>query len=169
MAAQLGVAGSEIFPKQVEVLADRGDMGNWIVMPYYGDTFGGKLREQVGLRKTGAELTVDQFLKLAEERKVDPRWIEERAKIAPRPSVASKKAKTGNTATDAGGPFSDGPVCLQTLVENGGARRGGQNNALLSMMGIYFKRKNPDGWKKDLDYANQHYLTPAGSRRGWRG
>jgi|TARA_R110001592_G_scaffold13613_3_gene62280 hypothetical protein len=36
-AAMLGFGGSEIFPKQTEILADRGDIGQWINMPYFGD------------------------------------------------------------------------------------------------------------------------------------
>jgi len=35
-AAALGFGGSEIFPKQTEILADRGDIGQWINMPYFG-------------------------------------------------------------------------------------------------------------------------------------
>lgn len=36
MAAALGFGGSEIFPKQTHILADRGDVGQWINMPYFG-------------------------------------------------------------------------------------------------------------------------------------
>jgi hypothetical protein len=36
-ASALGFGGSEIFPKQTEILADRGDIGQWINMPYFGD------------------------------------------------------------------------------------------------------------------------------------
>src|SRR5208282_3298699 len=52
MMAALGHARCEIFPKQTSILADRGDLGSWMVMPYFGDTFGGKLREQVGFKST---------------------------------------------------------------------------------------------------------------------
>ena len=36
-AAALGFGGSEIFPKQTEILANRGDIGQWINMPYFGN------------------------------------------------------------------------------------------------------------------------------------
>jgi hypothetical protein len=36
LAAGLGIAGSEIFPKQAELLSDRGDQGTWMIMPYFG-------------------------------------------------------------------------------------------------------------------------------------
>ena len=37
IAAALGFGGSEIFPKQAYILADRGDVGQWINMPYFGN------------------------------------------------------------------------------------------------------------------------------------
>ncbi len=36
MAAALGYGSSEIFPKQTQILAERGDVGQWINMPYFG-------------------------------------------------------------------------------------------------------------------------------------
>ena len=35
LAAGLGYGGVEIFPKQREVLVDRGDIGSWLNMPYF--------------------------------------------------------------------------------------------------------------------------------------
>ena len=35
IAALLGYAGSEVFPKQQEILVDRGDTGNFLNMPYF--------------------------------------------------------------------------------------------------------------------------------------
>ena len=37
MAIILGYEGSEIFPKQTEILVDRGDTGNFLNLPYYND------------------------------------------------------------------------------------------------------------------------------------
>ena len=36
IAALLGYAGSEVFPKQQQILVDRGDTGNFLNMPYFG-------------------------------------------------------------------------------------------------------------------------------------
>ena len=36
MSAALGYGSSEIFPKQTQILAERGDVGQWINMPYFG-------------------------------------------------------------------------------------------------------------------------------------
>jgi hypothetical protein len=157
----LGVGGSEIFPKQTELSADRDDLGNWMVRPYFGQTYDDKLREQVGLRKTGTELTLGQFLDAAEAARVEPssleRWARQKAK------KASPASRAGPGPSDE--PFADGPPCLQAMVREGGVPSGGQNNALLNM-GTYYKKADPNGWKERLHKANNEFLDPPGSFDG---
>lgn len=160
LAASLGRAGDEIFPKQTQILEDKGDVGNWMVMPYYGDTYGGKIREQVGLRKTGAEMTAEEFCDVAEKARVPT------GKFISKFEALGKRRKTpgGAAAAPVGGPFSDGPPCLQHLAAEK-VGRGQQSNALL-MMGIYFKRLDPANWKQLLEDANREHLDPPGSAEG---
>jgi hypothetical protein len=73
----------EIFPKQVEIDVDRKDVGNWIVMPYFGDTFGGKLKTQVGLKRSGAEMTTEEFVRKCEASRTIARGIREQAAASP--------------------------------------------------------------------------------------
>ena len=155
LAAQLGIASSEIFPKQTQILTERGDLGNWMVMPYFGSTYGGKLREQVGLRKTGAELTVEQFLDLAEKNRIECDRLQEWQELPTARRTANKIIRE---------PFADGPVCLQMLAKLG-IQAGGQNNALFHM-GIYYKKSDPQNWKIRLEEANRSHLTPPGSTDG---
>lgn len=150
LAAALGIAGSEIFPKQAQILAERGDLGSWMVMPYYGDTFGGKLKEQVGLRKTGGELTAEEFLRAAEKARVDDATTLVRTKPPAHPDKPG-----GKTARE---PFDDGPPCLQHLAR-AGVEQGGQNNTLF-MMGLYLRRKDPADWKEKLEACNARHMTP---------
>lgn len=70
IAAVLGLAGCEIFPKQTHILAERGDVGNWMVMPYFGSTYNGKIHEQVGLNTNGSTMTIEEFIAKCEESKV---------------------------------------------------------------------------------------------------
>lgn len=150
VSAALGIAGSEIFPKQTALLAERGDLGSWMVMPYYGDTFGGKLREQVGLKRTGSEMTDLEFLSAAEKAR-----IADVATIAvSRPPVRGEKR--GEKAEHE--PFDDGPPCLQHLARQG-VERGGQNNTLF-MMGLYYRRLDPADWQSRLEEANRKFFTP---------
>lgn len=159
LAAQLGKARSEIFPKQTQVLDERGDVGNWMVMPYFGDTYGGRLKEQVGLRKTGAEMTAEEFCRLAESRRVSTSDLVSLGKRR-----AARAAKTPGRAPASDEAFGDGPPCLQNLATIGIAP-GGQSNALL-MMGIYFKKAFPADWKQRLEDANRTHLQPPGSAEG---
>jgi len=70
---QLGLKEeTEIFPKQTE----NKDVGNGIAMPY-GTDFGGKIRQQVGLKKTGAEMELSEFLQRADNSKVSPEQLAE--------------------------------------------------------------------------------------------
>ena len=59
----------EIFPKQDSLKDD--EIGNGICAPYARD-FGGKLKDQRGLKKTGAAMEPAEFLRCAEERRLTP-------------------------------------------------------------------------------------------------
>lgn len=161
VAASIGIGGSEIFPKQRRVLTEKGDLGSWIIMPYFGNTYDGKLREQVGLRYTGAELTLEEFLRAAERQKVSPEKLQE-IMANRRGRKTSSKARNGVKAVeDESEPFGDGPPCLQHLAREKVAN-GGRNNALF-MMGIYYKKKYPNEWREHLDEANKEFLQNPGS------
>lgn len=147
IAASLGLGACEIFPKQSKLLTDRGEMGSWIIMPYYGGTFKGKLKLQHGLKKTGAEMTITEFIRTAEKARVEPDKL---AEIRVKKPTAAKRAKT---------PFADGPPCLQHMVAQGPIGQGGQNNTLFHM-GVYYKRAFPEDWKTKLEEANHKFMKP---------
>jgi hypothetical protein len=69
-AKLLGLKNVEIFPKQKKLKNGRG--GNCLTMPYVGTTFDGKMRDQVGINKSGGGMTPGQFLNCAEARRVAP-------------------------------------------------------------------------------------------------
>jgi hypothetical protein len=173
LAAQLGIAGSEIFPKQTTLLVERGETGSWIIMPYFGGDFGGKLKVQVGLRANGGEIPLAEFVRTAEKMRQTPSQIEEiliaattaKPKSAPGSGSKRKSGGKGPSAADEEGPFGDGPPCLMNMVRAGGVKSGGQNDALCHMA-TYYKKKNPDTWKEELARANELYLSPPGSKAG---
>jgi hypothetical protein len=97
LAAQLGLdlKKVEIFPKQTEL--KNGGRGNCITAPYVGTTFNDKMRGQAGLKKTGAELTLGEFLNAAEALRVMPVKLAEL-----KAQAARKKSKSkGNGGDDA--------------------------------------------------------------------
>lgn len=157
LAASLGFAGSEIFPKQTKILLEQGDQGNWMVMPYYGGDFGGKLKMQHGLKKSGAEMTIGEFLSLAEKRKVTQDQIVELVKAkTTAPTAAKTNGKTNGKGPSV--PYGDGPPCLQHLAASG-FPEGGRNNALFHI-GVYLKKAHPTDWPKHLEHDNQAYMKP---------
>lgn len=171
IAAALGIADSEIFPKQSTLLVDRGDEGSWMIVPYYGGDFGGKLQMQFGLRANGGEIGLPEFVRIAEKLRQSPEQLE--ALMDTRAVAAPARGKRGNgvkgdkgpSGADEAGPFGDGPPCIAHMIADGGIKAGGQNNALCHMA-TYYKRKFPDTWQQELELANNQYLVPAGSEAG---
>jgi hypothetical protein len=62
-ASRFGLGGAEVFPKQTATNVERGDNASWMIMPYFGSTYGGKIYPQECLRQTGAALTLDEFVR----------------------------------------------------------------------------------------------------------
>ena len=60
MAIILGYEGSEIFPKQTEILVERGDTGNFLNLPYYNEMKG--LR--YAINDNGAGCSLEEFYQL---------------------------------------------------------------------------------------------------------
>lgn len=160
LAASLGFAGCEIFPKQTKVIEERGDKPNWIVMPYFGSDYDGKLKMQRGLKKTGAEMTIGEFLTLAEKRRVTTKQMAELVKTDKPPAAANGKKNLNGNANGKRPklPYGDGPPCLQHLASSG-FPEGGRNNALFHI-GVYLKKANPTDWQKQLEQDNQLYMKP---------
>jgi hypothetical protein len=172
LSAKLGVSGSEIFPKQTQIMAKRGDFGNWMCMPYLGTTFDGVLYEQVGIKPGGFEMVVEEYIARAEEIRLTAAAVTAMAQVAQGGPAARKvngeasggKIDRSRPVVAGSGPFSDGPPCLQHLAALG-VEPGQQNNALLNF-GIYCKKAYPDDWKAQLENINHTYLKPPGSAEG---
>ena len=107
-AANLGVAGTEIFPKQTE-RHSLGDIGNWINLPYFGDTRKAVIPREVDKITTYYEPDLERFLDIAEmsaEVVTDDWLIDNTDPVGSRVSTDDKKEEL----------FLDGPPCLQRLI-----------------------------------------------------
>lgn len=135
MAAILGVGTSEIFPKQTTILAERGDLGNWLNMPY----FSGDKTDRYAIKETMGGMTLSEFLNYAEGKRVDDVW-----------KIESPKQ------TDEG--LTDGPPCLQHLSNNG-FPEGTRNNGLFAL-GVFCKKKFGEDWEEVLERYNQQFMSP---------
>src|SRR5581483_216913 len=129
--AALRLGKVEVFPKQAVVRLDEGDLGNWLNMPYFGQS-------RPLLTDNGTPVPVDGF--------------PEAVIVTPATDVREHKLKLEDS------PIKDGPPCLQTLSLSG-FPEGGRNNGLFNL-GIYAKRSNPNHWKQVVIRYNQELLKP---------
>lgn len=109
-AANLGAAGTEVFPKQNERYSDE-DVGNWINLPYFGDTRKAVIPSKTGSVVEFVELPLEQFLDIAEEasKGVTDDWLKANSKV-------HASQRTGGDPVEDKDLWYDGPPCLQRLV-----------------------------------------------------
>ena len=139
MAEVLGYAGSEIFPKQTEILAERGDVGNFLNLPYHGGTRGLRYTFKAG----GEAASLESFYSIYDE------WAQTKEEIEKIKIKKPKKVKEF---------FEDGPPCLNKLADEGFGE-GSRNNGLFNV-GVYRKKSNPDNWEDMLVADNQEVMDP---------
>ena len=142
IAASLGWGDCEIYPKQNQVLADRGDLGNWLNMPYLG----GHDTERYAVKKTMAAYSLSEFLNFAEKSRVALGEIQ----------ITRQRKKSSAEATDE--TLNDGPPCLQHLSEVGFPD--GTRNMGLFALGVFCKKKYGSKWKEMLEKYNQAFMKP---------
>ena len=109
ISAALGYGQSEIFPKQIKLHLDRGDVGNFLNLPYYDAESG--LR--YAIKDDGTSATLEEFIALYDQYKLNNEQI-----------LALQVEDIKDT------PIKDGPPCLQTLCESK-ISEGGRNNGLI--------------------------------------
>ena len=134
----LGYQGVEIFPKQTEILVERGDTGNFLNLPYHNQTKG--LR--YAFDDNGAAMSLEEFYKLYD---IYAQTKEEVEKI----EIKETKIEEA---------FKDGPPCLNRLARDGFGE-GSRNNALFNIA-IFFKQSDPDTWQDKVVAANIKYMVP---------
>ena len=138
MAVILGYEGSEIFPKQTEILVERGDTGNFLNLPYHNQMKG--LRYAIDDEGNGC--TLEEFYKLYDKYAREKSAIEE---------IKIEKQKIEEA-------FPSGPPCLNKLASIGFGE-GSRNNALFNVA-VYYKQSNPDTWEDEIVKANMEYMEP---------
>lgn len=136
IAAILGHGGSEIFPKQEQLLVERGDVGNFINLPY----FDADLTTRPALDAKGNELSLEEFLDKAEKIAVTPNKF--------------LSIEIADSSTDMPGA----PPCLLILAMK--SFGSGERNLAMTQMAIYRKQQDPAHWQQQLEKDNQTYCNP---------
>lgn len=127
MASKLGVSGCEIFPKQDSLNIEKGDLGNWLNMPY----FNGERRCVILDGDELKELSLDEFLPYANSKRLSP-------------DAWSKFVTTTKERIDDLNSVLDGaPPCIQYILKTQGIREGNRNK-LMYNIAIYCKKRYPE-------------------------
>ena len=134
VAAALGYSSVEVFPKQSTILIEKGDLGNFLNLPYYN----AKSTTRYAYKDDGTAASLPEFIELYNKYAVD-----DIDKIAIQVSTDIIK---------------DGPPCLQQLCTQG-FPEGTRNNGLFNI-GVYLRKFDADKWKILLEEYNRNYMTP---------
>lgn len=146
MAALLGYGSAEVFPKQRIVHTERGDLGSWLNMPY----FGGEETDRYGVKPGGLAMTLGEFLTAAEAARRPSEYLRHEHRV--------KKAK-GSGGEEKGNPdFGDGPPCMQHLA-NVGFPQGTRNKGLFALAS-FAKKKYGTQWVETLERWNRDHFDP---------
>jgi|TARA_R110002020_G_scaffold158028_4_gene341072 hypothetical protein len=137
VASLLGYGESEIFPKQIKLNLERGDVGNFLNMPYYDHEDG--LR--YAIKDDGTAATIEEFFELHKEYVCTPEQLS---------AVLIEE--------DTSQPIENGPPCLQVLCREK-ISEGGRNNGLFNI-GVYLRKAYPDSWETEILNYNMQYLDP---------
>jgi hypothetical protein len=107
IAAEMGYGGCETFPKQIKLFLERGDVGNFLNLPYYDAEEG--LRYVI--KDDGQSGTIEEFFALHETYVQDPEQLQSLTVAKEESNIIVK----------------DGPPCLQTLctqkISEGGQKQ----------------------------------------------
>ena len=135
IASALGYGEAEIYPRQAQILVERGDVGNWINLPYFDEAK--TVRYAYGF-ESGA-LTLEDFIKHVNKMRVTEEEL-------------LKLSLTENQ------DLKDGPPCLQHLIKQG-FPEGTRNNGLMNL-GVYARKAFGDDWQAHVEEYNTKYLQP---------
>ena len=139
LAASIGYGQAEIFPKQTQLLLERGDRGSTLNMPYFGGE--NSTRYAYGLK--GEALSPEEFLERVKDITLTAKQLE---KLEASPLVGDIEW------------LDQAPPCIQHLVVQGFPK--GTRNSGLFNVGVFLRKKYPDEWEKRLEQTNLDYMQP---------
>ena len=140
LASEIGcAAGTEIFPKQIVLVLERGDTGNFLNLPYFDHEDG--LR--YAFKLDGAAATLEEFVEMAEAASIT---AEELTHLLDKETVEVDER------------IKNGPPCLQILLRQG-FPEGTRNNGLFNL-GVYLRKAFPNDWETKILEYNQAVLEP---------
>ena len=138
MAAMLGHAGKELYPKQDYIRADKNQIGSWLNVPYHG----GDKSVRCALNDNAEPLNIENFFKLYDQ------------KVLGEKDLIQWKANIISEEDD----LLEAPPCLVTLLSSK-VKQGKRNDTMFNV-GVYLRKRFPDQWKTKLHSYNSKYMDP---------
>lgn len=136
ISAFLGHGGCEIFPKQEQILVERGDVGNFINLPYFDQD----QTMRYAIKEDGEEATFDEFLQMVKDRTCTPDDF-----------VSLTLGKKIDE-------FNEWPPCMQSLFSDGVPE--GTRNTVMFGTCVACKKEQPENWKARLEEINTKHVDP---------
>ena len=140
LASDLGLSSCEIFPKQREIMVHKNDLGNWLNIPYQQAA----RTTRYAMYDNGQGVPITDLIQFVEKYKVTPEEF--------------NSITVGGAEEQMEDEFNQFPPCLQALIRNG-CTDGYRNNALTAFATLA-KKRNPDGWQKEVWDRNDSFNEP---------
>ena len=137
LASGIGHSSSEIFPKQDFILLERGDVGNFLNLPFHNV----ENSIRYSFKEDGTASTLEEFFILYDKKAIEPQQINN-IKIKVKEEL-----------------LPNGPPCLQHLCSQSFPQ--GSRNLGLFNLGVYARKAFPDDWEKKVEEYNQKYMKPS--------
>jgi len=141
MAAILGHAKREIYPKQDYVRFDKNDLPSWLNVPYHG----GNNTTRYALDNNGNKLSVEGFFKFYDQKVVSEKDLIQQ-------TIIQSDTKDENDL------LKGAPPCLITLLKDGIAEGG--RNEMMYNVGVYLKKRYPNEWQGKIYVYNEQFMKP---------
>lgn len=132
MSSKLGVGGCEIFPKQDKLEKEKGGLGNWLNMPYFGETRHGVLLKD----DTLIEQDIDDFLSYAFSKRLSKETLD----------GIIGNLRTGIDELEE--VLAGAPPCLQHLLQQGIPT--GSRNSILFNVAVYCRKRFGEDFRAEF-------------------
>lgn len=145
MASALGYAKAEIFPKQDSILIEKGDVGNFINMPY----FDAENTLRYAMNEAGEAMTVEEFLDAVDRNRVDLSAMEFLSYVdedTPKDDVPERAW------------LKEVPPCIRHKLREGAIET--ERNHWAFQYTVFAKKKDIDNWKGLVEEFNAREFSP---------
>lgn len=145
MAAFLGLAKHVIHPRQVTIAEGKGELGQWLNMPY----FDSEHSNRYALNEDGRKIEVTEFNLICRNKSVTLEQLTALRLPGAAPDPESKMPVD----------LPEGPPCLQILLKEGFHEK--TRKEALYNLAVYAKKSETPEWREETKRMNAAHIQPA--------